>query len=85
MTEYYKQIANGYIVAIGTNGNDVVTVITAEEYSELLEILRSAPEAPKGYEYLLNAKTLEWELIEIPHEEISIDAEEINNILLGNF
>lgn len=39
--------------------------ITAEEYEEIMEMLKNPPEAPEGYEYTLN-ENLEWELYELP-------------------
>ena len=68
MTEYYKEIENGYIIGIGTHGNDTVTAITEEEHNALLAVIRNAPSAPDGYAYLLNADTLTWELTELPPE-----------------
>ena len=69
MQDYYKVIADGYIVGIGTNGNDSVTEITETEYNEILDIIHAAPTAPEGYQYRLRADTLEWELIEDPGPE----------------
>lgn len=39
--------------------------ITAEEYAEIMEMLKNPPEAPEGYVYTLN-ENLEWELYEVP-------------------
>lgn len=69
MTDFYKQIDNGYIIGIGTNGNDCVDGIGVDEYNNLLSILRSAPVADEGYAYVLRADTLTWELVEVPFEE----------------
>ena len=68
MINFYKQIENGYIVGIGTNGPDTVTAISKEEYNELLSIIHNKPIAPDGSEYMLRADTLEWELVELPPE-----------------
>lgn len=63
MIAYYKVVENGYIVGIGTNGNDTVTEITEAEYNEILSVIHSAPVAPEGYIYKLT-EGLEWELVE---------------------
>lgn len=66
MIDFYKQIENCYIIGIGTNGPDNMTEITAEEYAELLTIIRSRPADPDGYTYMLRADDLQWELVELP-------------------
>lgn len=61
---YYKIIENGYIIAVTTGAGQ--TPITETEYNELLSIIRTAPAAPEGYTYMLNATTLAWEMVELP-------------------
>lgn len=61
---YGKIIENNFLVAIGKGL--VGEEITETEYNELLSIIRTAPTAPSGYTYMLNATTLEWELVELP-------------------
>lgn len=69
MTNFYKVIANGYIIGIGTNGSDTANAITKDEYNELLYIIHTMPhDAPYGYTYMLRADTLEWELVEQPDD-----------------
>lgn len=65
MTDFYKQIVNGYIIGIGTNGPDTVTEITEAEYNEILSVVHSAPVAPDGYVYKLT-DGLEWVLEHLP-------------------
>ena len=60
---YYKMIIDGYLVAIGNGSGG--TEITADEYAELLNIIRSKPVASKGYDFRLKAD-LTWELYELP-------------------
>lgn len=60
---YYKMIIDSYLVAVGSGSGG--TEITAEEYSELLNIIRTKPVASEGYEYRLKAD-LTWELYELP-------------------
>lgn len=79
---WYKVIQDIYITAVGEGYND--TQITKAEYDEIMAKIHSAPTAPDGYDYLLRADTLKWELVELPTpapEEPT--AEEVVNILLG--
>lgn len=83
---YYKLIVDGYIVGVGQG--DGGTSITEAEYNELLAIILSAPIAPDGYDYMLNATTLEWELVEMPvtpepEPSDEIDDGEAMTILMG--
>ena len=48
--------------------------ITAEQYNEILTMLRNRPTAPEGYEYRLT-ESLEWELYELPPVEVEEDPE----------
>lgn len=66
MMDFYKAIENGYIIGIGTNGNDSVTEITEAEYNEILSLIHNRPTAQDGFIYKLKAGTLEWELVELP-------------------
>lgn len=88
MTQYYKVIDNGYIIGIGTHGNDTVTPITNDEYNSIVSIINTRPTPPIGYKYMLRADSLEWELVELPpapdpgKEEIE-DSEALDIILGG--
>ena len=64
--DFYKVIEDGYIIGIGTNGNDSVTEITESEYNTILSLIHNRPTARDGYTYKLKADTLEWELVELP-------------------
>ena len=80
----YKQILDGYLFAVG-KGAKGGEEITAEEYNEILSILRNRPTAPEGYGYRLT-ESLEWELYELPAEEETddeISAEEALEIITG--
>ena len=80
---YYKNIENGYLVAIGTGFGGVE--ITAEEYNHILNLIQSCPEAEEGYQYLLK-ENLTWELAEAPiydPADDEISAEEALDIILG--
>lgn len=80
---YYKMIIDGYLVAVG-NGSGGIE-ISEDEYAELLNIIRTKPVAPEGYDYRLKAD-LTWELYELPpkpeDDEIS-DAEALEIIRGG--
>ena len=70
MTEFYKIVEGGYIIGIGTNGNDSVTEITEQEHSTILQKIQNAPKTPlDGYQYRLRADNLEWELVKLPPVE----------------
>ena len=60
---YYKHIENDYVLYIGTGPGG--EEITAEEYAQILDTIRSRPTAEAGYGYRLKAD-LTWELYELP-------------------
>lgn len=69
---YYKQIENDYLLSIGTGSGH--EEITAEEYEQILNTIRSKPTAETGYDYRLKAD-LTWELYELPPvEEVEQEA-----------
>lgn len=70
----YKIVDNGYLVAVGRGPGG--TEITAEEYASFMEIIRSRPTPPEGFDYRLN-EDLIWELLEpLPVEPVEpVDAE----------
>lgn len=49
------------------------SLITEAEYNDILEIIRNKPIAPDGFVYRLTAE-LEWELYEMPVEEVEEEA-----------
>ena len=63
---YAKIIIDGYVAALSDGGGEP---ITETEYNEILSAVRSRPTAPEGYQYILRADTLEWELAELPPVE----------------
>lgn len=91
---YYKEIIQNYIISVGTGLNEaeiigeeyniIVLEITEEEYNTLLNIIHNRPIPPEGFDYILKADTLTWELIELPEPEPTIEDEaEAYNILIG--
>ena len=84
MTEFYKFVDDGFVAGIGTNGNDNVTAITEAEYNTILQKIQNKPTDPDGYQYMLRADNLEWELVELPPaEEPELTADEALDIILG--
>lgn len=82
---YYKNIKDGYIQAIGMGAG--YAEITAEEYNEIMAIIRNRPEPLEGYDYRLR-ENLTWEEYQLPiidpaEEEIS-DSEALAIILGGD-
>lgn len=80
---YYKQIANGYILAIGTGGGG--TEITETEYTEIMTVIQTKPARTETTDYHLK-EDLTWEVFEVepidPAEE-ELGAEEALEILMG--
>jgi len=79
---YYKNINNGYILAIGTGGGG--TEITAEEYDEIMAVIHNKPQRTETTDYHLKTD-LTWEEYErepeVPSDDI--DPEEALSILTG--
>ena len=79
---YYKIVSGGYLVVVGTNiGGEE---ITTEEYQTTLDIIRSRPTPPAGFDYRLKTD-LTWEQYELPAADPDPDltAEEALEILTG--
>lgn len=66
--KYYKYIKDGCIIGIGTGIGDIE--ITEEEYTNILNIVRSQPTPHMGKGYKLT-ESLEWEEYELPIDEVS--------------
>lgn len=79
---YYKQIENGYILAIGTGNGG--TEITESEYNEILAVIQSKPPRTETTDYRLKTD-LTWEEYEIdpPDPDPDIDESEAFEILFG--
>ena len=71
---YYKSIENNHILGIGTGCGGVE--ITADEYNEIMSVIKNKPETESGYDYILR-DNLTWEKIEVPIVEL--DDEEISD------
>lgn len=68
---FYKIVIDGYILVVGTgNGGES---ITEAEYNHIKSIIDNRPTAQCGYGYRLTAE-LEWELYELPIEEVDEEA-----------
>ena len=59
---YYKHIENGYILAIGTGGND--TEIIENEYNEIMSVIQNKPARTETTDYHLK-EDLTWEAFEV--------------------
>ena len=67
---YYRIDKDGYLVMIGTgNGGEE---ITAEEYNEIIEVLKTKPTPTESTDYMLKSD-LTWEQYEV--EPVIIDEE----------
>lgn len=79
---YYKNIDNGYILAIGVGGGG--TEITEAEYNTIMAVIQQKPKWENDVDYHLKTD-LTWESYERILEESSdeIDAEEALEILTG--
>ena len=78
---YYKDIQNGYIIAIGTGGGGIE--ITEEEYNTIMSVIQQKPPRTDTTDYRLK-EDLTWEEYDRPPDpEPEIDSDEILDILLG--
>ena len=90
---FYAEIENGYIISIAKTDNSDTGNISAERYNEIKNVIESKQAAPAGYDYILNADTLDWELMELPVYEtpsgyteadlLSMTNAELETILAG--
>ena len=64
---YFKNLENGYILAIGTGSGNVE--ITTEEYAQIMGVIKARPIPPDGKGYRLT-ESLEWEEYDKPVEEV---------------
>lgn len=83
---YYKNVENGYIIAIGTGGGG--TEITESEYEEIFDVIQHKPQRTETLDYHLRVD-LTWEEYDRPPEpepdpDEEIDSDELANILLGD-
>ena len=78
---FYKQDADGYIIAVGTGGG---TEITEEEYNTILSVIHSKPQGTETTDYRLR-EDLTWEEypIDPPDPDPDIDDAELLDILMG--
>ncbi len=78
---YYKNIENGYILAIGTGGGG--TEITESEYNTIMAVIQQKPKWENNVDYHLKTDLI-WEPYERIPEEPSeeIGAEEALEILM---
>ena len=83
MKRYYKNIEDGYLIAIGTGPGG--EEITQEEYDEILAVINDRPADEPGYTHRLKPD-LTWEQVAapvIPEDEQEISDEQALDIILG--
>lgn len=82
---YTLSIADGYIIGVCESESHFPNEITKAERDEIFNLLMSRPKAEEGYQYMLKADNLEWELVAlpVPSEDDEIDADEALSILTG--
>lgn len=80
---YIKVIESGYITGIGTG--IVGEEISESEYNKIMVVIQNKPTAEEGYQYMLRADTMEWELVAIPQpsEDDEISNDEALSIITG--
>ena len=78
---YYKQISDGYILAVGTGAGG--EEITKAEYDQILAVIRAKPPRTDTEDYRLR-EDLTWESFSVePLPEPELDDSEALEILLG--
>ena len=82
---YTLSIADGYIIGVCESEWHFPNEITKAERDEIFNLLMSRPKAEEGYQYMLKADTMEWELVELPKvsDEDEIDSAEAYSIIMG--
>ena len=82
MMRYYKNVDNGYILAIGTGNGG--TEITESEYNEIMSVIQTRPQPTETTDYRLK-DDLTWESYEVEPipESDEVDDSEALEILLG--
>lgn len=82
---YTLSIANGYIIGVCESEGHFPIEITKAERDAVFNKLMSRPTAEEGYQYMLKADTMEWELVELPQpsEDDELDDAEALSIITG--
>jgi len=78
---FYKQVEDGYIIAIGESLGGVE--ISEAEYGEIMSVISAKPPRDGDTDYRLR-EDLTWEAYTVePEPEPDLDGDEIAEILLG--
>ena len=82
---YTLSIADGYIIGVCESEKPYTNEITKAERDEVFNKLMHKPTAEEGYQYMLKADSMEWELVELPKvsDEDEIDSAEAYSIIMG--
>lgn len=82
---YALSIVNGYIVGIVSSEQEFKNNLTEAEKNEIHHLLLNRPNAEEGYQYMLKADTMVWELVELPKpsDDDELDVAEALSIITG--
>lgn len=82
---YALSIVNGYIVGIVSSEQKFKKNLTEAEKNEVLQLLLNRPNAEEGYQYMLKADTMVWELVAlpVPSDDDELDVAEALSIITG--
>lgn len=76
--------SDGFIVGTASSEHPFQKNVSEGDANAIKQIFAEKPVAPDGYDYMLRADTLEWELVELPPmPEPEPTAEELLDIILG--
>lgn len=80
---YYKNVEDGYIMAIGTGGGGVE--ITESEYDTIMSVIQSKPSRTGNTDYHLKTDLTweEYEREEEPIDDAELDPQEALDIIFG--
>jgi len=82
--KYFVKTDGGFVVSFGTSDRQIEIEISKETYEAISSEVANKPTAPNGYQYMLRAVDLQWELVELPPmPEPELTDEEALEILLG--
>ena len=68
MVPYYKVVADGFIVGVGTNGPDSANAISKTTYNKIIKLYKSKPEHDDTFDWWLTEQ-YEWVRVEYPEPE----------------
>ena len=82
---YTLVVSDGYVIGVASSDKPFQNNIAEEEANSIKQRFLDKPSAPDGYDYMMDATTLEWVLVEITLQpEPEVDANEAMEILFGD-